>query len=108
MEYKTSVTSKSNKVNSQNLEFKPRVQTQMYDDWLADNCQTLAVRSDNCQIGQLSDRTTVSADNCQGGQLSVRTTVSADNCQCGQLSVRQLSVDHGQLSEETVSALKKL
>ena len=59
---------------------------------LADNCQILAVRSDNCQIGQLSDR----------------TTVSGDNCQCGQLSVGQLSVDHGQLSEETVSALKKL
>ena len=32
---------------------------------LADNCQILAVRSDNCQIRQLSDRTTVSADNCQ-------------------------------------------
>ena len=41
-------------------------------------------------------------------QLSDRTTVSADNCQWGQLSVGQLSVDHGQLSEETVSALKKL
>ena len=75
---------------------------------LADNCQILAVRSDNCQIGQLSDRTTVSADNCQIGQLSVRTTVSGYNCQWGQLSVGQLSVDHGQLSEETVSALKKL
>ena len=36
------------------------------------------------------------------------TTVSGDNCQGGQLSVGQLSVDHGQLSEETVSALKKL
>ena len=75
---------------------------------LADNCQILAVRSDICKIGQLSDRTTVSADNCQIGQLSVRTTVSGDNCQCGQLSVGQLSVGHGQLSEETVSALKKL
>ena len=91
---------------------------------LADNCQILAVRSDNCQIGQLSDRrtvrsdncqcgqlsdrTTVSADNCRIRQLSVRTTVSGDNCQWGQLSVGQLSVDHGQLSEETVSALKKL
>ena len=75
---------------------------------LADNCQILAVRSDICKIGQLSDRTTVSADNCQIGQLSVRTTVSGDNCQWGQLSVGQLSVDHGQLSEETVSALKKL
>ena len=31
MESKTSVTSKSNKVNSQKLEFKPRVQTQMYE-----------------------------------------------------------------------------
>ena len=48
---------------------------------LGDNCQILAVRSDNCQIGQLSDRTTVSADNCQWGQLSVETTVSGDNCQ---------------------------
>ena len=75
---------------------------------LGDNCQILAVRSDNCQIGQLSDRTTVRSDNCQWGQLSDRTTVSGDNCQCGQLSVGQLSVDHGQLSEETVSALKKL
>ena len=75
---------------------------------LADNCQILAVRSDICKIGQLSDWTTVSADNCQIGQLSVRTTVSGDNCQCGQLSVGQLSVGHGQLSEETVSALKKL
>ena len=53
--------------------------TQNY--WLADNCQILAVRSDICKIGQLSDRTTVSADNCQIGQLSVRTTVSGDNCQ---------------------------
>ena len=68
---------------------------------LADNCQILAVRSDICKIGQLSDRTTVSADNCQIGQLSVRTTVSGDNCQWG-----QLSADHGQLSEETVIALK--
>ena len=75
---------------------------------LADNCQILAVRSDICKIGQLSDRTTVSADNCQIGQLSVRTTVSGDNCQCRQLSVGQLSVGHGQLSEKTVSALKKL
>ena len=75
---------------------------------LGDNCHILAVRSDICKIGQLSDRTTVSANNCQIGQLSVRTTVSGDNCQCGQLSVGQLSVGHGQLSEETVSALKKL
>ena len=75
---------------------------------LGDNCQILAVRSDNCQIGQLSVRTTVSADNCQWGQLSVGTTVSGDNCQWGQLSVAQLSAGHGQLSEETVSALKKL
>ena len=56
--------------------------------WLGDNCQILAVRSDICKIGQLSDRTTVSADNCQIGQLSVQTTVSGDNCQWGQLSVR--------------------
>ena len=48
---------------------------------LADNCQILAVRSDICKIGQLSDRTTVSADNCQWGQLSMGTTVSGDNCQ---------------------------
>ena len=54
---------------------------------LADNCQILAVRSDICKIGQLSDRTTVSADNCQIGQLSDRTTVRSDNCQIGQLSV---------------------
>ena len=77
-------------------------------DWLGDNCQILAVRSDICKIGQLSDRTTVSADNCQIGQLSDRTTVRSDNCQIGQLSVGQLSVGHGQLSEKTVSALKKL
>ena len=76
--------------------------------WLADNCQILAVRSDICKIGQLSDRTTVSADNCQIRQLSDRTTVRSDNCQIGQLSVGQLSVGHGQLSEETVSDLKKL
>ena len=75
---------------------------------LGDNCQILAVRSDICKIGQLSDRTTVSADNCQIRQLSDRTTVRSDNCQIGQLSVGQLSVDHGQLSEKTVSALKKL
>ena len=62
----------------------------------------------SCQIGQLSVRTTVSADNCQIRQLSDRTTVSSDNCQIGQLSVGQLSVGHGQLSEETVSALIKL
>ena len=68
---------------------------------LADNCQILAVRSDNCQIGQQSDRTTVSGDNCQWGQLSVETTVSGDNCQWGQLSV-------GQLSVETVSAFLAL
>ena len=82
--------------------------THLLSKRLGDNCQRLAVRSDICKIGQLSDRTTVSADNCQIGRLSVRTTVSGDNSQCGQLSVRQLSVDHGQLSEETVSALKKL
>ena len=59
----------------------------------------------SCQIGQLSVWTTVSAP-C--GQLSDRTTVSdADNCQWGQLSVAHLSADHGQLSVETVSALKK-
>ena len=75
---------------------------------LADNCQILAVRSDICKIGQLSYRTTVSADNCQIRQLSDRTTVRSDNCQIGQLSVGQLSVGHGQLSEKTVSALKKL
>ena len=75
---------------------------------LGDNCQILAVRSDICKIGQLSDRTTVSADNCQIRQLSDRTTVRSDNCQIGQLSVGQLSVGHGQLSEKTVSALKKL
>ena len=57
---------------------------------LGDNCQILAVRSDICKIGQLSDRTTVSADNCQIGQLSDRTTVRSDNCQIGQLSVGQL------------------
>ena len=57
-------------------------------NWLADNCQILAVRSDICKIGQLSDRTTVSADNCQIGQLSDRTTVRSDNCQIGQLSDR--------------------
>ena len=62
----------------------------------------------NCQCGQLSVRTTVSADNCQCGQLSVRTTVRSDNCQIRQLAVGQLSVGHGQLSEKTVSALKKL
>ena len=75
---------------------------------LGDNCQILAVRSDICKIGQLSDRTTVSADNCQIRQLSDWTTVRSDNCQIGQLSVGQLSVGHGQLSEKTVSALKKL
>ena len=75
---------------------------------LGDNCQILAVRSDICKIGQLSDQTTVSADNCQIRQLSDRTTVRSDNCQIGQLSVGQLSVGHGQLSEKTVSALKKL
>ena len=75
---------------------------------LGDNCQILAVRSDICKIGQLSNRTTVSADNCQIRQLSDRTTVRSDNCQIGQLSVGQLSVGHGQLSEKTVSALKKL
>ena len=42
------------------------------------------------------------ADMCQ--ILAVRS----DICKIGQLSVGQLSVDHGQLSEETVSALKKL
>ena len=54
---------------------------------LGDNCQILAVRRDNCQIGQLSYRTTVSEDNCRIRQLSVRTTVSGDNCQWRQLSV---------------------
>ena len=54
---------------------------------LADNCQILAVRSDNCQWGQLSVGTTVSGDNCQWRQLSVETTVSGDNCQWRQLSV---------------------
>ena len=54
---------------------------------LADNCQILAVRSDNCQIGQLSVGTTVSGDDCQWRQLSVETTVNGDNCQWRQLSV---------------------
>ena len=44
--------------------------------WLADNCQILAVRSDNCQIRQLSVGTKVSGDNCQWRQLSVGTAVS--------------------------------
>ena len=48
---------------------------------LGDNCQILAVRSDICKIGQLSDRTTVRSDNCQIGQLSDQTTVRSDNCQ---------------------------
>ena len=51
---------------------------------LGDNCQILAVRSDNCQIGQLSMGTTVNGDNCQWGQLSV-----------------------GQLPVETVSAFQQ-
>ena len=42
------------------------------------------------------------ADNCQ------RFSVREDNCQRGQLSEDQLSVGHGQLSEETVRAMKKL
>ena len=41
-------------------------------------------------------------DNCQ------LSTVSGDNCQWGQLSVAQLSAGHGQLSEETVRAMKEL
>ena len=32
---------------------------------LGDNCQLSTVRSDNCQIGQLSVETTVGGDNCQ-------------------------------------------
>ena len=59
------------------------------------------VISDNCLCGRLSVRTTVSGDNCQWRQLSVETTVSGDNCQWGQLSV-------GQLSVETVSAFLAL
>ena len=55
---------------------------------LGDNCQILAVISDICKIGQLSDRKTVSADNCQIRQLSDRTTVRSDSCQIGQLSDR--------------------
>ena len=59
---------------------------------LADNCQTL----------------TVIGDDCQRGQLSEGTTVRGDNCQRGQLSEDQLSVGHGQLSEETVRAFLAL
>ena len=44
---------------------------------LADNCQLLAVRSDNCQIGQLSDQTTVRSDNCQWDNCQW----AMDNCQ---------------------------
>ena len=91
---------------------------------LGDNCQILSVSSDNCQLGQLSARTTVSSDNCQLGHLSARTTVrpdncqvsncqtklselfrSMDNCQTWQFWGRQLSdltVVSGQLSELTV------
>ena len=96
---------------------------------LGDNCQILSVSSDNCQLGQLSVRTTVSSDICQPGQLSDRTTVrwatvrlncqsfsgrwttvrpdsfEADNCQTWQFWGRQLSdltVVSGQLSELTV------
>ena len=70
---------------------------------LGDNCHILAVRSDICKIGQLSDRTTVSADNCQWGQLSVRTTVSGTtvsgpwttvrgNCQCSEKNCKILQL----------------
>merc|ERR1719422_750392 len=70
--------------------------------WLGDNCRILAVRSDICKIGQLSDRTTVRSDNCQIGQLSDRTTVSGTtvsgpwttvrkNCQCSEKTVRSYS-----------------
>ena len=44
---------------------------------LADNCQIISVRSDNCQIGQLSDRTTVRSDNCQWDNCQW----AMDNCQ---------------------------
>ena len=53
----------------------------------------------NCQLSEI---------NRQWRQLSEETTVRGDNCQRGQLSEDQLSVGHGQLSEETVRAMKKL
>ena len=49
----------------------------MSQERLADNGQILAVRSDICKIGQLSDRTTVSADNCQWDNCQW----AMDNCQ---------------------------
>merc|ERR1712173_170773 len=53
---------------------------------LGDNCQILAVRSDNCKIRQLSVGTTVRSDNCKIRQLSVGTAVSgptvSGNCKC--------------------------
>ena len=48
---------------------------------LGDNCQLSAVRSYNCQIGQLSNRTTVS-----GPWTTVR-----GNCQCSEKTVRSYS-----------------
>ena len=47
MESKTRVTSKSNKVNSQKLEFKPRVQPQMYDDSIGTTtyCMIICMKS---------------------------------------------------------------
>ena len=56
------------------------------ENGLADNCQILAVRSDNCKIRQLSVGTTVRSDNCKIRQLSVGTAVSgptvSGNCKC--------------------------
>ena len=55
-----------------------------------DKCQRIAVRSDNCQIGQLSDRTTVSVDNCQTIGFCRTDSLVGDNCKILQFVKGQL------------------
>ena len=66
------LTSKSNKVNSQKLEFKPRVQTQMYDDSIGTTTYCMII----CMKSRL---TSFSYDSVIEGCISVKCQLMTVN-----------------------------
>ena len=72
MESKTTLTSKSNKVNSQKLEFKHRVQTQMYDDSIGTTTYCMII----CMKSRL---TSFSYDSVIEGCISVKCQLMTVN-----------------------------
>ena len=72
MESKTRVTSKYNKVNSQKLEFKPRVQPQMYDDSIGTTTYCMII----CMKSRL---TSFSYDSVIEGCISVKCQLMTVN-----------------------------